>query len=138
MAKKKTRSRTAPGSRAATRPARRGGSDLLQGTLDMMVLRVLSHGPNHGYGVARRIQQVSQDVLRVEEGSLYPALHRLERRGLLVSDWRQSESNRRAKYYKLTARGRRQLEVETQQWQALSAAVSRVMNASTPTVRGAG
>jgi len=110
----------------------------LQGTLDMMVLRVLSHGPNHGFGVARRIQQVSRDVLRVEEGSLYPALHRLERRGLLASDWRQSESNRRAKYYKLTPRGRRQLKVETEHWQALSAAVSRVMKASTHTVRAAG
>ena len=101
--------------------------ELLQGTLDMMILKTLSPGPNHGYGIARRIRQTSQDVLQVEEGSLYPALHRLERRGCLRSEWRRSESNRRAKYYRLTATGRARLETETAAWAQLSAAVGRVM-----------
>ena len=104
--------------------------ELLQGTLDMMVLKTLAPGPNHGYGIARRIRQTSDDVLRVEEGSLYPALHRLEKRGYLSSEWRRSESNRRAKYYRLTPSGRAQLKKETTAWLELSAAVGRVMGAS--------
>ncbi len=101
--------------------------DLLQGTLDMMILKTLSPGPNHGYGIARRIRQTSEDVLRVEEGSLYPALHRLEKRRYLTSEWRRSESNRRAKYYRLTPAGRARLKTETATWTELSSAVGRVM-----------
>ena len=108
--------------------------ELLQGTLDMMVLKTLSAGPNHGYGVMRRIRQVSDEVLQVEEGSLYPALHRLEKRGFLKSEWRRSESNRRAKYYRLTPRGRSQLRAETARWADLSAAIGKVMDAATQTV----
>lgn len=107
-------------------------SELLQGTLDMMILKVLSAcggGGHHGYGIVRRIQQVSDDVLKVEEGSLYPALHRLEKRGFLDSDWRQSESNRRAKYYRLNAKGKTQLKSETANWNRLAAAIDKVMNA---------
>src|SRR6185436_14187054 len=94
----------------------KGKSELLQGTLDMMVLKVLSTAGatgQHGYGIVRRIQQVSDEVLQIEEGSLYPALHRLEKRGCLDAEWRQSESNRRARYYRLSARGRSQLKAET-------------------------
>ena len=108
--------------------------ELLQGTLDMMVLKTLSAGPNHGYGVMRRIRQVSDEVLQVEEGSLYPALHRLEKRGFLKSEWWRSESNRRAKYYRLTPRGRSQLRAETARWADLSAAIGKVMDAATQTV----
>jgi transcriptional regulator len=104
---------------------RRG--DLLQGTLDMLVLKALARGPLHGYGVAEFIHQRSEDVLRVEEGALYPALHRLELRGLLASEWGASENNRRAKYYRLTAVGRRYLESESAQWNRLVAAIARVM-----------
>lgn len=107
-------------------------SPLLQGTLDMMILKVLAgRGATgqHGYGIVRRIQQVSDDVLQVEEGSLYPALHRLERRGLLDADWRQSESNRRAKYYRLNARGRAHLKSEAANWTRLAGAIDKVMNA---------
>lgn len=106
--------------------------ELLQGTLDMLILKTLSAaGPNgnHGYGIVRRIQQVSEDVLRVEEGSLYPALHRMEKRGYLASQWRASESNRRAKYYKLTPRGRTQLKSEAAAWSRLSSAIEKVMSA---------
>ena len=106
--------------------------ELLQGTLDMMILKVLaSTGATgqHGYGIVRRIQHTSRDVLLIEEGSLYPALHRLEKRGCLDSDWRQSESNRRAKYYRLTARGRTQLKAETANWNRLAGAIDKVMNA---------
>lgn len=101
--------------------------DLLQGTLDMMILKTLSHGPNHGYGIVRRLRQVSSDVLNVEEGSLYPALHRLEKRGCLTAEWKQSESNRRAKYYKLTAKGRKQLGADAQRWSVMSRAISKVV-----------
>ena len=104
-------------------------TDLLPGTLEMMILKTLSLDPNHGYGIARRIRQVSDDVLRVEEGSLYPALHRLERRGVITSEWRRSESNRRAKYYRLTAGGRKALARETESWTRLAEAVGKVMNA---------
>lgn len=102
-------------------------SELLQGTLDMLVLRTLATGPLHGYAVLRRIQQLSEDALQVEEGSLYPALHRMERHGWIESEWGPSENNRRARFYKLTRSGRRQLEVETSSWAALSTAISKVM-----------
>lgn len=101
--------------------------DLLQGTLDMLVLKTLARGPLHGYAVAELIHQRSEDILRVEEGALYPALHRLELRGLLASEWGVSENNRRAKYYRLTAAGRRYLEAESAQWNRLVAAIARVM-----------
>ena len=101
--------------------------DLLQGTLDMLILKTLARGPLHGYGVVELIHQRSEDVLRVEEGALYPALHRLELRGLLASEWGLSENNRRAKYYRLTAAGRRYLEAESAQWNRMVAAIARVM-----------
>lgn len=101
--------------------------DLLQGTLDMLVLKALARGPLHGYGVAELIHERSEDVLRVEEGALYPALHRLELRGLLASQWGVSENNRRAKYYRLTAAGRRHLEAESAQWNRIAGAIARVM-----------
>jgi len=101
--------------------------ELLPGTLDMLILKTLSHGPNHGYGVVRRIHQVTDDVLRVEEGSLYPALHRLEQRGYVRSTWKQSEQNRRAKFYRLTAKGRRQLASQVKRWTSLTAAVEKVL-----------
>lgn len=107
-------------------------SDLLQGTLDMLILKTLAaagKGGAHGYAIVRRIRQVSEDVLQVEEGSLYPALHRLEKRGYLESDWRRSESNRRAKFYRLTAKGNHQLESEAAAWDRLSGAIEKVMNA---------
>ena len=112
--------------------------ELLQGTLDMMILKTLAAtGPNHGYGIARRIRQVSQDVLQVEEGSLYPALHRLEKRAFLESEWRQSESNRRAKYYRLTPRGRAQLKTEAAEWERLATAINSVMDAPRKALNGA-
>ncbi|HYW48102.1 MAG TPA: PadR family transcriptional regulator [Bryobacteraceae bacterium] len=101
--------------------------DLVQGTLDMLVLKTLSRGAMHGYGIVESIQQSSDDILRVEEGALYPALHRLELRGLLAADWGMSENNRRAKYYRLTAVGRKYLAEEASNWARLSGAVSRVM-----------
>lgn len=99
----------------------------MQGTLDMLILKTLSRGAMHGYAIAQSIQLVSEDVLRVEEGSLYPALHRLELDGMLDSEWGQSENNRRAKYYRLTARGRKQLQAEAINWRRLAAAIARVM-----------
>jgi PadR family transcriptional regulator, regulatory protein PadR len=101
--------------------------ELLQGTLDLLILKTLSWGSTHGYGIARWIQQVTGDVLRVEEGSLYPALHRLEKRGWISSDWGLSENNRRAKYYELTARGRQQLRTEASTWAVFSGAVGKVL-----------
>lgn len=101
--------------------------ELVQGTLDMMILKTLTRGAMHGYGIAQWIQQISEEVLRVEEGSLYPALHRLELDGLLDSEWGQSENNRRAKYYRLTALGRKHLQAEASNWKRLSAAIGRVM-----------
>ncbi|HLJ26787.1 MAG TPA: PadR family transcriptional regulator [Candidatus Angelobacter sp.] len=101
--------------------------DLLQGTLDMLVLKALSCGPKHGYAVAEWIQQTSDEVLRVEEGALYPALHRLELRGLLAAEWGVSDNNRRAKYYSLTSAGRKHLAAENQTWDRLTAAIARVM-----------
>jgi transcriptional regulator len=100
---------------------------LLQGTLDMLILKTLSRGAMHGYSVAQFIEQSSRDVLRVEEGALYPALHRLELRGWLRAEWGTSDNNRRAKYYKLTAVGRRQLESEAAYWARVASAVTRVM-----------
>jgi len=101
--------------------------DLVQGTLDMLVLKTLSRGAMHGYGIVESIQQSSDDILRVEEGALYPALHRLELRGLLAAEWGMSENNRRAKYYRLTAVGRKYLAEEASNWARLSGGVSRVM-----------
>ncbi len=105
-------------------------ADLLQGTLDMLILKALVRGPRHGYAVADFIQQTSEDVLRVEEGALYPALHRLELRGLLASQWGVSENNRRAKFYRLTAAGRKRLEEETAYWNRMAAAIARILEAT--------
>ena len=102
-------------------------ADLLQGTLDMLILRTLALGPMHGWGIAQRIQQISQDVLRVQQGSLYPALHRLEQQGWITAEWGDSENNRRARFYRLTKAGRKQLEVEVSNWERLSAAIGRVL-----------
>jgi len=104
--------------------------DLLQGTLDVLVLKTLSWGPRHGYAVARGLQQLTDDVLQIEEGSLYPALHRMERRGWVESEWGLSENNRRAKYYKLTASGRRQLDSEVGEWKRISLAISFALQAT--------
>jgi PadR family transcriptional regulator, regulatory protein PadR len=105
----------------------RSEGQLVQGTLEMLILKTLARGPAHGYGIAQSIQQVSEEVLRVEEGSLYPALHRLELDGMIDSEWGQSVNNRRAKYYRLTAQGRKQLAAETDNWTRLAAAIARVM-----------
>ena len=102
--------------------------DLLQGTLDMLVLRTLERGRMHGYAIAEAVHQRSDDVLRVEEGALYPALHRLELRGLLAAEWGLSENNRRAKYYRLTPAGRRYLETEHAAWNRMVIAIARVMD----------
>jgi len=108
-------------------PKQRGTGELVQGTLDMLILRMLAHGAMHGYAIAVAIESRSKDVLRVEEGSLYPALHRLELADMLTSEWRTSETNRRAKYYKLTAAGRKHLAAEATQWNRLVLAIARVM-----------
>jgi PadR family transcriptional regulator, regulatory protein PadR len=102
--------------------------DMLQGTLDLLILRTLLFGPIHGHAVAKSIERTSQDVLRVDHGSLYPALQRLERRGLITARWGTSENNRRARYYRLTAAGRRQLTSETSKWDRLSEAIARILN----------
>ncbi len=102
-------------------------SELLQGTLDMLILKTLSLQPNHGWGISQRIQQISQDVLQVNQGSLYPALHRLQVSGFIRSHWGASENNRRAKFYELTATGRKRLEEETENWDRLSEAVIRIL-----------
>ncbi len=104
--------------------------ELIQGTLEMLVLKALVRGPLHGYGVAEWIEQTSQQVLKVEEGALYPALHRMELRGLLKARWGASENNRRAKFYELTAEGNKRLNAESQRWARLSSAVAFVMQAS--------
>ena len=103
------------------------GIDLPQGTLDLLILRTLSLGPNHGWAICERIHQISSKVLQVQQGSLYPALHRLERRGWIKARWGASDNNRRAKYYELTTAGRKQLEAEKSQWKKLSAAVAQVL-----------
>jgi transcriptional regulator len=101
--------------------------DLPQGTLDLLILRTLSLEPQHGWAISERVQQVSSDVLRIQQGSLYPALHRLERRGWIKAKWGTSDNNRRAKYYELTRVGRKQLEAETDSWRKLTAAVAQVL-----------
>ena len=103
--------------------------DNLQGALEILVLKILRRGPNHGYSIAASIQQMSDEVLRVEAGSLYPALHRMMEAGLLKSEWRKSEIGRRARFYELTAKGRRKLEADEKKWQAVSAAVAKVLAA---------
>ena len=102
-------------------------NDLLQGTLDLLILKSLSAGANHGYGIATRIRQLSDDVLRIEEGSLYPALYRMERRGWLEAEWGESELGRRAKLYRLTRQGRAQLAAETAAWLQFVSGVSRIL-----------
>jgi transcriptional regulator len=104
-----------------------GDGDLLAGTLDMLILRILQGGPVHGLDIAQRIERQSDDVLLVEQGSLYPALHRLEHRGLIAAAWRMTPNNRRARYYRLTPAGRRRLRAETSRWESLVRAVGRVM-----------
>jgi PadR family transcriptional regulator, regulatory protein PadR len=104
--------------------------DLLQGTLDLLVLKSLALGPMHGFGVSIRIQQLSKDALQVQQGSLYPALHRLEQQGWITSDWGISENNRKAKFYSLTKAGRAQLDLEQQNWKKLAAAIGLVLGAS--------
>ena len=101
--------------------------DLLPGTLDLLVLRMLQSEPLHGWAISERMQQVSADVLQIGQGSLYPALHRLEHQGWVEAEWRTSELGRRAKYYRLTSRGRRQLETETVAWERMSQAINRVL-----------
>jgi PadR family transcriptional regulator, regulatory protein PadR len=105
--------------------------ELLQGTLDMLVLKALELEPMHGWGITERIEQWSQQVLQVNQGSLYPSLHRLQRQGWITSSWKTTENNRRARYYALTAAGRRQLAVEKESWERLSGAVNLVMRMST-------
>ena len=104
--------------------------DLPQGTLDLLILRTLSLEPLHGWAVSERIQQISSDVLCVQQGSLYPALHRLERRGWIKARWGTSENNRKAKFYELTKAGRRELEIEQDDWKKLTAAVSQILETS--------
>lgn len=111
------------------REDRDDAGDLIQGTLEMLVLKALVRSPLHGYGIAEWIHQTSQQVLKVEEGALYPALHRLELRGLLKADWGTSENNRRAKFYRLTTAGKKRLETESLRWSRLTAAVAFVMQA---------
>ncbi len=102
-------------------------TDLLQGTLDMLILKIAALGPIHGYAISQRMQQMSRDVLQVQQGSLYPALHRLEKRGWLRAEWRESETGRDAKFYSLTKAGRKQLETETAQWERLAAAIGLIL-----------
>lgn len=102
-------------------------ADHLQGSLELLVLKILRRGANHGYAVANLIEQASDEVLRVEEGSLYPALHRMTEAGLLKAEWRQSDAGRRARFYELTAKGRRKLESEEKRWNHVSAAVAKVL-----------
>ena len=105
-------------------------SDLPQGTLDLLILKIAALGPVHGYAIAQRLQQVSRDVVQVPQGSLYPALHRLENRGLLASDWKETETGREAKFYKLTRKGRAQLETELASWARLAEAVGLILQLS--------
>jgi transcriptional regulator len=102
-------------------------SDLLQGTLDLLILQIAARGPVHGYAVAQRLQQISRDVLQVQQGSLYPALHRLEERGWLKADWRDTETGREAKFYTLTRAGQKQLERERSDWERLAKAIALVL-----------
>jgi len=105
----------------------KGNPDVLQGTLDLLILKTLARGPQHGYGIACHIQGVSDEVLRVEEGPLYPALHRIEQAGWISAEWGTSDNNRRAKYYRLTAVGRKQLAKEEENWNQLTRAVAKVL-----------
>jgi transcriptional regulator len=105
-------------------------SDLPQGTLDLLILQIVALGPVHGYGIAQRLRQISRDVVQVQQGSLYPALHRLENRGFLAASWRPSDTGRDAKFYRLTARGRAQLREETASWARLAEAVRLVLGAA--------
>jgi transcriptional regulator len=107
--------------------ARRTASDILPGTLDLLILRTLEAVPMHGWAISERIQQISEDVLQITQGSLYPALHRLEHQGWIEAEWKVSELGRRAKYYQLTASGRRQLTVEAGEWERMANAIGRVM-----------
>jgi transcriptional regulator len=107
----------------------RSSVDLLQGTLDLIVLKTLSWGPMHGFGIARWIQRTTSDVLQIEEGSLYPALYRMENRGWIKASWALTENGRRAKYYRLTSTGRRQLALEFETWERLSGAIGQIMGA---------
>jgi len=102
-------------------------TDLLQGTLDLLILKVVALGPVHGYGISQRIRQISHEVLQVQQGSLYPALHRLEKRGWLQSDWGESDNGREAKFYRLSGRGRKQLAAEEQTWARLANAVALIL-----------
>src|ERR1700743_1244746 len=102
-------------------------SDLPQGTLDLLILKIAALGPVHGYAIAQRLQQISRDVVQVPQGSLYPALHRLEGRGLLAADWKETEAGREAKFYKLTRTGRARLEAETESWQRLAVAIGLIL-----------
>ena len=103
--------------------------DLLQGTLDLLILKTLSREPMHGYRIAARIQELSDEVLRIEEGSLYPALYRLEQKGVIQSEWGVTDNNRKAKFYKLTRKGRNEMDAESESWERLSRAVARVLKA---------
>jgi PadR family transcriptional regulator PadR len=102
-------------------------SDLLQGTLDMLILKIVALSPVHGYGISLRIRQISKEVLQVQQGSLYPALHRLEKRGWLTAEWGESENGRQAKFYKLSPKGRKQLQAEESNWERLAQAVTQIM-----------
>lgn len=102
-------------------------TDLMQGTLELLILKTLSRDSMHGYGIAQRIHQAADDLLKIEDGSLYPALYRMEERGWITSDWGVSENNRRAKFYKLTRAGRKQLEAESVNWERISQAISRIL-----------
>ena len=104
-------------------------SDLPQGTLDLLILKIVTMGPIHGYAIAQRIQQISRDVVQVQQGSLYPALHRLENKGLLAAEWKESETGREAKFYRLTAKGRKQLKEETESWARLTDAIGLILQA---------
>jgi PadR family transcriptional regulator PadR len=112
-----------------TKPAPDPRLDLLQGTLDLLILKTLAAGPMHGWAISQRIQQVSDEVLRVNQGSLYPALHRLAAAGWIDAEWGVSDNNRQARFYRLTRLGQRQLQAETRQWERMSAAVGRILAA---------
>lgn len=106
---------------------KQNSGELLQGTLPLLILRILAAGPTHGFAIARRIQSISKSVLRAEEGSLYPALHRMELEGWIDSEWAVTENNRRAKYYRLTALGKKQLHIETERWNSIASAVFAIL-----------
>jgi PadR family transcriptional regulator PadR len=107
--------------------AQSNSGELLQGTLPLLILRILATGPNHGFAIARRIHQISKDVLKIEEGSLYPALHRMELEGWIEAEWDVTENNRKAKYYRLTRTGRKQLKDETERWLAIAGAMAAIL-----------